>query len=111
MFACCLPKKILTSVDLSVPKGPSGCTGPNCKGPDGCVNRFLFRKGATGPSGPIGATGPSGPSGPIGPVGVTGATGPTGAVGVNETVILRDLSDPNEDNFVGQLEQADNNSR
>jgi len=99
MFACCLPKKILTSVDLSSPKGPSGCTGPNCKGPDGCVNRFLFRKGATGPSGP---------SGPNGTVGVTGATGPTGA---NETVILRDLSDPNEDNFVGQLEQADKNNR
>jgi hypothetical protein len=80
MFACCLSKKILTSVDLT---GPSGCTGPNCKGPSGCVNKLLFRSGATGPSGTVGAT------------------------GTNEVVVLRDLTTVNEDSYVGQLEQAD----
>lgn len=102
MFACCLPKKILTSVDSSV---PTGCTGPNCKGPSGCVNKLLFRSGPTGPSGPSGPTGATGPVCVIGPVGVTG---PSGA---NEVVVLRDLSLVDEDNYVGQLEQSDKTNR
>lgn len=108
MFACCLPKKILTSVDSSV---PTGCTGPNCKGPSGCVNKLLFRSGPTGPSGPSGPTGPSGTVGATGPVGVTGPVGATGPSGANEVVVLRDLSSVDEDNYVGQLEQSDKTNR
>ena len=69
MFSCCCRRKtenvVLDSVAPSA-KGPSGCTGPNCQGVDGCVNRLLFRQGATGPSGPTGTHVPSGPSGPSG---------------------------------------------
>lgn len=71
MFACCASKKVLTSVDLvsagptgpqgscfsrckKESSGPTGCTGPKCQGSNGCVNRFLYKKGPTGPSGPTG---------------------------------------------------------
>ena len=87
MFACCTSKKVLTSVDLSSAgptgpqgscfsrckkessaplgqSGPTGCTGPKCQGSNGCVNRFLYKKGPSGPSGPSGPTGPSGATGP-----------------------------------------------
>ena len=65
MFACCTAKFVLDSVDVSAvspgptglklatPLGQSGCTGPNCQGPSGCVNVV-----------PAGTTGTSDPSGP-----------------------------------------------
>ena len=69
MFACCTAKFVLDSVDASaVSSGPSGlklatplwqsgqsgCTGPNCQGPSGCVNVVTGSTGSTGPSDPSG---------------------------------------------------------
>ena len=65
-------------LDLVIPQGPTGETGPT--GPTGETGP-TGPTGETGPTGPTGETGPTGPTGETGPTGPTGETGPTGPTG------------------------------